>query len=146
MLKVQRMTDTARLPTKATEGATAYDVYSDEDYTMDLFEIRAIKTGLRFDMSRLPKNVEMQIRSRSGMALRDNVTVLNSPGTIDRDYTGELRVILINFGDNKFIIKKGLRIAQMVFGMYQPNMTMFPVEEILVKSDRGEGGFGSTGA
>ena len=99
-----------------------------------------IKTGLHIE---LPKNIEAQIRPRSGLALKHGITILNSPGTIDEDYRGDIGVILINLSQKPFIIKKGDRIAQIVF----QKVEKFDLEIVDKLSDtvRGEGGFDSTG-
>lgn len=100
----------------------------------------AIGTGIALA---LPAGIEGQIRPRSGLALEKGVTVLNSPGTIDADYRGEIRVILANFGDDVFVVERGARIAQLVFA---PTMQAAVLEvEILDETLRGVGGFGSTG-
>lgn len=99
-----------------------------------------VPTGLYLQ---LPDGYEAQVRSRSGLALKQGVAVLNSPGTIDADYRGEIGVILINHGENDFVIRKGDRIAQMIIAPY--TMARFTEVEELESSDRGAGGFGSTG-
>jgi dUTP pyrophosphatase len=91
----------------------------------------------------LPAGYEAQIRPRSGLALKSGITVLNSPGTIDADYRGEIQVILINLSDTEFVVKNGDRIAQMVVASYQ-QATWITVGE-LTQTARGEGGYGSTG-
>lgn len=99
-----------------------------------------IPTGLYMA---IPKGFEGQVRPRSGLAVKHGVTVLNSPGTIDSQYRGEIGVVLVNFGDKDFVVKHGDRIAQMVFAQYfAPN---FIQSETLDETDRGEGGFGHTG-
>lgn len=99
-----------------------------------------IPTGLKMA---LPEGYEAQIRPRSGLAIRNGITMLNTPGTIDADYRGEVKVIAINHGEEDFEIRHGDRIAQMVIAP----VTQFPVVEVneLDETDRGEGGFGSTG-
>lgn len=99
-----------------------------------------IPTGLQMA---LPKGYEAQIRPRSGLAIRNGITMLNTPGTIDADYRGEVKVIAINHGQENFVVKHGDRIAQMVIAP----VTQFPVIEVndLEETERGEGGFGSTG-
>lgn len=99
-----------------------------------------IPTGLQMA---LPEGYEAQIRPRSGLAIRNGITMLNTPGTIDADYRGEVKVIAINHGEEEFVIKHGDRIAQMVIAP----VTQFPVVEVeqLDETERGEGGFGSTG-
>ena len=103
-------------------------------------ERKLIPTGLYIAM---PKGYEVQIRPRSGLALKHGITVLNSPGTIDSDYRGEIGVILINLSHEKFIIKSGERIAQMVISKHE--QVKWEITEFLPKSNRGEKGFGSTG-
>ena len=143
-IKYELMTDNAKLPTKGTELATGYDLYSIEDLVLDIGERRGVRTGLKFDMSALA-NIDLQVRSRSGLALNHGVVVLNSPGTIDRDYRGEIIVILINHGDFPYMIKVGDKIAQLVLGYYLPSVLMLPTEEVSADTPRGSGGFGSTG-
>ena len=99
-----------------------------------------IGTGLYFE---IPEGFEVQIRPRSGLALKHGVTVLNSPGTIDADYRGEIKVILINHGEESFLIEHEMRIAQMVVAQYQ--RVQFKLVKELTSSERGSGGFGSTG-
>jgi dUTP pyrophosphatase len=99
-----------------------------------------VKTGLFLE---LPAGVEAQVRPRSGLALKKGITVLNSPGTIDADYRGEVGVILINLSKDKFSINPGDRIAQLVFAKHE--QADFQEVEVLSETDRGEGGFGSTG-
>lgn len=99
-----------------------------------------IPTGLQMS---LPEGYEAQVRPRSGLAIRNGITMLNTPGTIDADYRGEIKVIAINHGEEEFVVNHGDRIAQMVIAP----VTQFPVVEVddLDETDRGEGGFGSTG-
>lgn len=103
-------------------------------------ERKLIPTGLQMA---LPHGFEAQIRPRSGLAIRDGITMLNSPGTIDADYRGEVKVIAINHGEEEFVVSHGDRIAQMVIAP----VTQFPVVEVtdLDETERGQGGFGSTG-
>lgn len=103
-------------------------------------EYKLIPTGLSIA---LPAGFEAQIRPRSGLAFKNGVTVLNSPGTIDADYRGEIGVLLINFGKNDFVVTKGMRIAQMIINKYE-QISFNEVNE-LDDTERGEGGFGSTG-
>ena len=112
----------------------------DEPVTLKPLERRLIKTGLRIE---LPDGYEAQIRPRSGLALKFGVTVLNTPGTIDADYRGEICVILINLSNDDFIVKDGDRICQMVIAKYA-KAELIEVD-ILNETDRGEGGFGHTG-
>jgi dUTP pyrophosphatase len=130
------------LPRRETAGAAGYDVRSAEaDLVLEPGEIRAVGTGLEME---LPSGVECQVRPRSGLALRHGITLPNSPGTIDPDYRGELKVILQNLGPQPVALRRGERIAQLVFARFLTP----PVEEveILSPSLRGEGGFGSTGS
>jgi dUTP pyrophosphatase len=129
------------LPERATPGAAGYDLRSAEpDFDLVPGVPRAVSTGLRME---LPDGVEGQVRPRSGLALRHAVTVPNAPGTIDPDYRGELRVPLLNLGREAVRIRRGDRIAQLVFARFE---TPAVAEvEALAESERGEGGFGSTG-
>jgi dUTP pyrophosphatase len=129
------------LPGRATPHAAGYDVRSAEaDLELQPGEIRAVSTGLVME---LPPGVECQVRPRSGLAARFGITLPNSPGTIDPDYRGELKVLLQNGGFEPVSIRRGERIAQLVFARFEtPEITE---EEILTDTDRGQGGFGSTG-
>ena len=99
-----------------------------------------VPTGLKIA---LPEGYEAQVRPRSGLAIKNGITVLNSPGTIDADYRGEISVILINLGSEDFVIKRGMKIAQMVIAPYI--QAKFLEVELLSQTERGSGGFGSTG-
>ena len=129
------------LPTRATQGSAGYDVRSSEqDFWLEPGEIRAAGTGLALQ---LPPGLEGQLRPRSGLALRHGVTLPNAPGTIDPDYRGELRVILMNQGSGRVRIERGERIAQLVFARFEaPRLVEV---RALSGSERGAGGFGSTG-
>ena len=124
--------------------ADAMDPSNNYSYDDFMDEYGLIPTGLFFD---LPENFEMQIRPRSGLAAKKGVTVLNSPGTIDSDYTGEIKVILINHGKETFIVTKGDRIAQAVISTVTAKniINLNKVKSIDKETDRGSGGFGSTG-
>jgi len=129
------------LPARQTSGSAGYDVASAEpDFVLQPGERRAVKTGLAFE---LPDGIEMQVRPRSGLALRHGVTLPNAPGTIDPDYRGELLVIMHNLGATAVSIARGERVAQLVFARYETP----PLRETseLGESERGNGGFGSTG-
>jgi dUTP pyrophosphatase len=129
------------LPGRATEHAAGYDVRSAEDtVTLQPGEIRLVGTGLVME---LPEGVECQVRPRSGLALKHGVTLPNSPGTIDPDYRGELRVIMQNLGPDPVTLERGERIAQLVFARFEAPEIQ-EVDEVSA-TDRGEGGFGSTG-
>jgi len=132
----------AKLPQYATEVASGMDLYAfiEEPLTIRPLERVLIPTGIFLS---IPKGFEGEIRPRSGLALRYGITVLNTPGTIDSDYRGEIKVLLINLGGEPFIINNGDRIAQIVF----KSIAKAELEIVfrLPESERGEGGFGSTG-
>jgi dUTP pyrophosphatase len=129
------------LPERATRHAAGYDIRSAEDeVVLAPGEIRLVSTGLVME---LPPGVECQVRPRSGLALKHGVTLPNSPGTIDPDYRGELRVIMQNTGTEPVAIARGERIAQLVFARFEAPEVVEAVE--LSNTDRGTGGFGSTG-
>ena len=130
------------LPAYSTSMSAGMDIRADikNDLVMKPMERAVIPTGLFIE---LPDGYEAQIRPRSGLAAEKGITVLNSPGTIDSDYRGEIKVILINLSDKEFIIKSGDRIAQMVIAKYQ--QIEWELTEIINNTERGEGGFGHTG-
>lgn len=130
------------LPAYATESAAGMDVRAalTEPLTLQPLQRALIPTGLRVA---LPQGHEMQMRPRSGLALKHGITLLNTPGTIDADYRGEIGVILINLSDTPFVINPGERICQMVVGPYS-HVTWQAVDN-LDTTDRGDGGFGHTG-
>ena len=128
------------LPAYATSGAAGMDVVSAEDVTIAPGARHAVATGLALA---IPQGYEVQVRPRSGLALKHGITVPNTPGTIDSDYRGELKVILINHGTEPFAIQRGDRIAQLVLAPVVQAMWEEVAE--LDATDRGQGGFGSTG-
>ncbi len=130
------------LPAYSTSMSAGMDIRADikNDLVMKPMERAVIPTGLFIE---LPDGYEAQIRPRSGLAAEKGITVLNSPGTIDSDYRGEIKVILINLSDKEFVIKSGDRIAQMVIAKYQ--QIEWELTEIINNTERGEGGFGHTG-
>lgn len=130
------------LPTYATDQSAGMDLTAalEEAIEIDAGERMLIPTGLSIA---LPKGYEAQIRPRSGLALKHGITVLNSPGTIDADYRGEIGVILANMGKSPFTIERGMRIAQMVIAKHAT--VEWEVAEELDETSRGAGGFGSTG-
>jgi dUTP pyrophosphatase len=128
------------LPAYATDGAAGMDVVSAEDVTIAPGARHAVATGLAMA---IPTGFEVQVRPRSGLALKHGITVPNTPGTIDSDYRGELKVILINLGETAFEIKRGDRVAQLVLAPVT-RAGWVEVSE-LDATARGEGGFGSTG-
>ncbi len=118
---------------------TEFD-FNENDFVLYPLSRVLVKTGLHIE---LPENIEAQIRPRSGLALKKGISIVNSPGTIDEDYRGDIGVILINLGDEPFVIKKGDKIAQMVFQKVE-KYDLNPVDQLSV-TVRGEGGFGHTG-
>ncbi len=135
-------------PEYATDGSSGFDLRANlgnTSFTIMPFRRGIVPTGLFFE---IPQNYEIQVRSRSGLAAKNGITVLNSPGTIDSDYRGEIKVILFNSGEEPFIISHGDRIAQGVFAsVIAKNFVNFDfVDSIDLETDRGTGGFGSTGS
>ena len=128
------------LPAKAHEDDAAYDLRSRVDLTVPAGRSTLVPAGFRIE---LPVGFEAQVRPRSGLALKHNITLTNSPGTIDAGYRGEVGVILFNHGPEEFSVRRGDRIAQMVIAEL-PRVELQCVEE-LSDSGRGEGGFGSSG-
>lgn len=130
------------LPAYATEQSAGLDLRANIDAPMVLrpLERRLVPTGLRIA---LPEGYEAQVRPRSGLALKHGVTVLNTPGTIDADYRGEVMVLLVNFSQENFVVNAGERIAQMVIARYE-QAELEPVD-VLDETERGAGGYGHTG-
>jgi dUTP pyrophosphatase len=130
------------LPAYETVSSAGMDLraFIDADVVLKPFERKLIPTGLYIE---LPDGYEAQIRPRSGLAIKSGITVLNSPGTIDADYRGEIKVILINLSNQEFTIKSGERICQMVIAKHE-KAEFIEVEEIS-ETERGAGGFGHTG-
>lgn len=130
------------LPQYSTENSAGMDLCAnlDDDIVVKPFQRVLIPTGLYIE---LPSNYEAQIRPRSGLAIKYGITVLNSPGTIDADYRGEIKVILINLSDSDFVVHHGDRICQMVIAKYEK--AVFNVVEKLSDTERSDGGFGHTG-
>lgn len=141
--KVKIVNDSGnQLPTYATEHSAGMDLraFLDAPVILKPMERKLIPTGIKIS---LEEGYEAQIRSRSGLALKKGIIVLNEPGTIDPDFTGEVGVILANFGTEDFVVNNGDRIAQMVINKYE-KAELIEVEE-LEQTERGEGGFGHTG-
>jgi dUTP pyrophosphatase len=135
----------AIMPMKQTRLSAGYDIYAclNENIMIMPHERSLIPTGIKMQ---LPEGVEAQIRPRSGLALKHGITVLNSPGTIDADYRGEVGVILMNHGEEPFVVHNHDRIAQMVIvKTHDVSMISVDSESMLDSSERGEGGFGHTG-
>ena len=137
-----KILDGAFLPSYKTSGSAGADIcaFLDEPKILKVGERFAVPTGLFFE---IPNGYEIQIRPRSGLALNNGVTLLNAPGTIDSDYRGEVKVILINLGEKNFEIHNGDRIAQMVVAPVV--QCKFEITNELSSTERGSGGFGSTG-
>jgi dUTP pyrophosphatase len=128
------------IPAYQTDGAAGMDLRSSESGVIEAGAFKLVKTGLRMA---IPEGYEAQIRPRSGLALKHGVTVLNSPGTIDSDYRGEVGIILINHSDKKFHFEKGDRIAQAVFA--KVTRVSVRAAKTLDDTERSEGGFGHSG-
>ena len=139
---IKRLSKEVPLPKYETDGSSGLDLaaYIDKNIEIKPGKSGVIPTGLSVA---IPKNFEIQIRPRSGLAAKNQISVLNTPGTIDADYRGELKVILINLSEKSFIVEKGLRIAQMVLCP----VVKAKLKEVksLENTKRGSGGFGSTG-
>ena len=139
---IKRLSKKITLPKYETSGSSGLDLSANikSSVKIEPGKTSIIPTGISVS---IPKNYEIQIRPRSGLAAKKQISVLNTPGTIDSDYRGEIKVILINLGKKKFILEKGSRIAQMVLCP----IAKAKIREVenLEKTDRGSGGFGSTG-
>ena len=139
---IKRLSNRVNLPKYETDGSSGMDLAADIEQPIKIApgEITIIPTGISVS---IPKNFEIQIRPRSGLAAKNQVSVLNTPGTIDADYRGELKVILINLGKKNFFVESGPRIAQMVICP----IIKAKIKEVksLESTSRGSGGFGSTG-
>lgn len=144
-IRICKIRSDATTPRRATSGAAGFDLYAatDAPICIEPGHFKMIPTGVAMA---LPEGFEAQVRPRSGLAAKHGVTVLNSPGTIDADYRGEIRVILINHGPKPFVIEHGDRIAQMVVQEVKA-LSLTEVESVddLGETERGSGGFGSTG-
>lgn len=132
----------AALPVYKTEGAAGADVcaFLEKDIVIAPNERKLVPTGLFFE---IPEGFEVQVRPRSGLALKNGITVFNTPGTIDSDYRGEIKVLLVNFSNEPYIVHSGERIAQLVVAPV--TIASWEKTDLLSESERGEGGWGSTG-
>lgn len=139
-LLIEKINEKAIMPHYAHQGDAGLDLFSVEKAVINPMERKLIHTGIKIQ---LPKDTEAQIRPRSGLALKHGITLLNTPGTIDEGYRGEIGIIVINLSNEAFVVEEGMKIAQMVI---KPIIKV-QVEQVneLTESDRGEGGFGSTG-
>jgi dUTP pyrophosphatase len=139
-IKIKKLSPDVELPAYATPGSSGVDIRSNENRMIAPGEVYAISTGICVE---IPLGYEIQVRPRSGLSIKKSISVNNSPGTIDSDYRGEIKVILINHSKNSsFSVNKGDRIAQLVC---VPVYRMTFIEDGLSNTDRGTGGFGSTG-
>lgn len=142
-IEFKRLHPAASLPEYKTPGAAGGDLRAVEDIDISPGQWELVRLGFAVSF---PQGYEIQIRPRSGLALKHGVTVLNSPGTVDCDYRGEMMVMLINHGPDVFHVSQGDRVAQMVVKRVYDRMNVFFKEvDELQESDRGAGGFGSTG-
>ena len=139
-LKVKKINPEAIIPGYAHEGDSGMDLYSVENTTIEPGERKTVKTGLAVS---LPKGFEAQVRPKSGLAVNHGITVLNTPGTVDSSYRGQIMIIVINLGKEPYKVEKGKKIAQMVIARVEKA----EVEETdeLDETTRSDGGFGSTG-
>ncbi len=139
---IKRLSKNIELPKYETSGSSGMDLSAniEKEIRIEPGKISIIPTGISVS---IPKNFEIQIRPRSGLAAKNQISVLNTPGTIDADYRGELKVILINLSNRNFIVEKGSRVAQMV--LCPIVKAKFKEVDNLDDTDRGSGGFGSTG-
>lgn len=140
-VKIKRSGE-ARMPEYQSDGSSGADILAclNETIGIEPGQVVLIPTGISIE---LPEGYEAQIRPRSGLALKSGITILNSPGTIDSDYRGEIKIIVANLGGETFFVEHGMRIAQMVFSrVYRGN---FVEVDDLDKTDRNAGGFGHTG-
>lgn len=140
--RISESTNDVSLPTYATNGSAGMDIYAavDGEMVVKAGETTLVPTGFSME---IPIGFEAQIRPRSGLALKHNIGLMNSPGTIDSDYRGEVKIIFTNYGKNEFVVKRGDRIAQMVIARYE--RVEWEETEQLSETKRGSGGFGSTG-
>ena len=141
-VKIKKLNPKANLPVYQTEHAAAMDVQAclDVPMTLNPLERAMIPTGLAFE---IPEGHEMQVRARSGLSIKHGITMVNGVGTIDADYRGELNILVINLGQEAFVIEPEMRIAQLLVARYEK--VSWQITEDLSETARGSGGFGSTG-
>ncbi len=141
-VKIKKLSENALLPEYQTEHAAAMDVHACLDAPMTLrpLERAMVPTGLAIE---IPVGFEMQVRARSGLSIKHGLALVNGIGTIDADYRGELNILMINLGQEPFVIEPGMRVAQLLLSKY--DKISWQVAEILSETSRSEGGFGSTG-
>lgn len=136
--------ENTKLPEYKSDKASGFDFYTPIDFTIKAGKSYVVNTGLR--VADIPEGYEIQIRSRSGLAAKDSIFVLNTPGTIDNDYRGDIMIILFNLSDTDKEFHVGDRIAQGVVSVFNQATPIFVTEEELNQTERGDGGLGSTGA
>jgi len=139
-IRIKKLNSEAVIPSYQTKGSAGFDLHSIEDKVIEPGHREMVGTGLAFSIEH---GYEVQIRPRSGLGFKHGVTVINTPGTIDSDYRGEIKVVLVNLGHEPFVIKKGERIAQAV--VKEVVLADFLEVDELDETSRGSGGFGSTG-
>lgn len=139
-VKVKRLNDSAIMPKFAHDGDAGADLYAIDEYCIPSGKTVMVKTGICIE---IPVGYEAQIRPRSGLAAKNGITVLNTPGTIDCQYRGEICVLMYNTSEKEFLIEPGMRIAQMVINKL-PAVVFTEVDD-LGETERGSGGFGSSG-
>ncbi|MFA5623553.1 MAG: dUTP diphosphatase [Bradymonadales bacterium] len=136
----KRLSPEARLPKLATVDSAGMDLYAAERCELEPGQRALVKTGI---VAELPRGYHLEVRPRSGLALKHGITVLNTPGTVDADYRGELQVLLINLGSERFVVEVGDRIAQALLMQHLPMRWQWGAK--LAKTERGEGGWGHSG-
>ena len=139
-VKVKKLVNEAKVPKIEHEGDAGFDLYSIEEINLKPMQRALVRTGISISFD---KGFEAQIRPKSGLAINHGITLLNTPGTIDAGYRGEIKVIIANLGEKEYLIEKGKKICQVVFNKIEEP----EIEEVkeLDTTTRGEGGFGSTG-
>jgi dUTP pyrophosphatase len=137
---IKLLSDESIAPIFAHENDACADIRSNEDVLIEKGKINLVSTGIAME---IPVGYEAQIRPRSGLAFKHGIAIVNSPGTIDSGYRGEVKIIIVNLGNDDFLVKKGDRIAQMAIRSVPK--VKFSIYSDLARSERGEGGFGSTG-
>jgi deoxyuridine 5''-triphosphate nucleotidohydrolase (dut) len=140
-IKFKKLTQTAHTPKKMTKHSSGFDLYADVDeLIIQPKDVALISTGISLE---IPPGYDAQVRPRSGLSVKHKIGILNSPGTIDADYRGEVKVILFNFGNEPFVITRDMRIAQMVFSKVEHAELVESAS--LKETERNDGGFGHTG-
>ena len=139
-IKFVKLRESAHIPQKAHEDDAGFDLYASEDFLLKAHGFGCVPTAVSIE---LPHGTEAQVRPRSGLAAKHGISVVNAPGTIDADYRGEIKVVLVNLSKEPFTVNPGERIAQMVVARHE--QVEWEAVETLEESLRGSGGFGSTG-